>query len=54
MSMEMVSCRERISPKVSQKVNNVVRKGPDGKMQIERVPIPAIREDLAQIIEENK
>ena len=36
------------------KVNNVVRKGPDGSMQIERVPIPAVREDLAQIIEENK
>ncbi len=36
------------------KGNNVVRKGPDGKMQIERVPIPTIRPDLAQIIEENK
>ena len=36
------------------KGNNVVRKGPDGQMQIERVPIPPIREDLAQIIEENK
>jgi len=36
------------------KVNNVVRKGPDGQMQLERVPIPPIREDLAQIIEENK
>ncbi len=36
------------------KLNNVVRKGPDGAMQIERVPIPPIREDLAQIIEENK
>jgi succinate dehydrogenase flavoprotein subunit len=36
------------------KGNNVVRKGPDGSMQIERVAIPTIREDLAQIIEENK
>ncbi len=36
------------------KVNNVVRKGPDGSMQIERIAIPTIREDLAQIIEENK
>ena len=36
------------------KVNNVIRKGPDGQMQIEQVPLPPIREDLAQIIEENK
>ncbi len=36
------------------KGNNVVRKGADGSMQIERVAIPPIREDLAQIIEENK
>lgn len=36
------------------KGNNVIRKGKDGKMQIERVPIPTIRPDLAQIIEENK
>jgi len=36
------------------KGNNITRKGPDGQMQIERVPIPTIREDLAQIIEENQ
>jgi succinate dehydrogenase / fumarate reductase flavoprotein subunit len=36
------------------KGNNVIRKGADGSMQIERVAIPQIREDLAQIIEENK
>ncbi len=36
------------------KVNNVVRKGTDGRMQIEQIPIPPIREDLAKIIEENK
>ena len=36
------------------KVNNLIRKGPDGQMQIERLPITPIREDLQQIIEENK
>ncbi len=36
------------------KVNTVIRKGPDGSMQVERIPIPPIREDLQQIIEENK
>jgi succinate dehydrogenase / fumarate reductase flavoprotein subunit len=36
------------------KVNIVLRKGPDGQMQMERVPIAPIREDLQQIIEENK
>ena len=36
------------------KVNTVVRKGPDGQMQVTQVPIAPIREDLRQIIEENK
>ncbi len=36
------------------KVNNVVRKGSDGQMLIERIPITPIRNDLQQIIEENK
>ncbi len=36
------------------KANYVLRKGDDGNMQLERVPIAPIREDLAQIIEENK
>jgi succinate dehydrogenase / fumarate reductase flavoprotein subunit len=35
-------------------VNSVVRKGADGKMEIEQIPIPTIRDDLQQIIEENK
>jgi succinate dehydrogenase / fumarate reductase flavoprotein subunit len=36
------------------KVNLVTRKGPDGKMQVEEVPIPELPPDLKQIIEENK
>jgi succinate dehydrogenase / fumarate reductase flavoprotein subunit len=36
------------------KVNVVVRKGPDGKMQVEQVPIPEIPAELKQIIEEMK
>ena len=36
------------------KGNNVIRKGPDGQMQIERVPIPPMREELTKIIEENQ
>jgi succinate dehydrogenase / fumarate reductase flavoprotein subunit len=34
--------------------NIICRRGPDGRMQIQRRPIPEIREDLKQIIEENK
>src|SRR5262249_48112300 len=36
------------------KVNLVVRKGPDGQMQLEQVPIPEMPAELKQIIEENK
>jgi len=35
-------------------VNSVIRKGPDGQMQVTAEPIPSIREDLQQIIEENR
>jgi hypothetical protein len=31
-----------------------VRREPDGGMQLKREPIPAMREDLKQVIEENK
>jgi succinate dehydrogenase / fumarate reductase, flavoprotein subunit len=34
--------------------NTIVRRGGDGAMLIERAPIPPIRDDLRQIIEENK
>jgi len=34
--------------------NIVLRKGPDGEMQVSRRPLPAVRPDLQQIIEENK
>ncbi|MBI3407272.1 MAG: fumarate reductase/succinate dehydrogenase flavoprotein subunit [Planctomycetes bacterium] len=34
------------------KVNLVVRKGPDGQMQLEEVPIPEMPEELKQIIKE--
>jgi succinate dehydrogenase / fumarate reductase flavoprotein subunit len=36
------------------KVNLVVRKGADGKMELEQVPIPEMPAELKQIIEENK
>jgi succinate dehydrogenase / fumarate reductase flavoprotein subunit len=36
------------------KVNIVVRKGPDGAMQVEEVPIPEMPEELKQIITEMK
>src|SRR5437588_324764 len=36
------------------KVNLVTRKGPDGQMQVEQVPIPEMPADLKQIIEEMK
>ncbi|HEV7838471.1 MAG TPA: fumarate reductase/succinate dehydrogenase flavoprotein subunit [Gemmatimonadaceae bacterium] len=36
------------------KFNIVVRRGPGGEMQVMREPIPAMRDDLKQIIEENK
>ncbi|HXI60480.1 MAG TPA: fumarate reductase/succinate dehydrogenase flavoprotein subunit [Polyangia bacterium] len=34
--------------------NLICRKGPDGRMQLRREPIPAMRADLKQIVEENK
>jgi succinate dehydrogenase / fumarate reductase flavoprotein subunit len=34
--------------------NFVITKGTDGRMQIERVPIPPLPAELAQVIEENK
>ena len=36
----------------AQKYNNVVAKAADGSMKLRREPIPAIREDLKQVIEE--
>ncbi len=35
-------------------VNTIVRKGSDGSMQTEQVPIPPMRDDLKQIVEENR
>ena len=34
--------------------NTIVRRGPDGSMQLRREPIPPMREDLRQVIEENR
>jgi succinate dehydrogenase / fumarate reductase flavoprotein subunit len=34
--------------------NLVCKKGPDGRLQLRREPIPEIRADLKQVIEENK
>jgi succinate dehydrogenase / fumarate reductase flavoprotein subunit len=36
------------------KLNLVTRKGKDGRMEIQRVPIPEMRPELKQIIEEMK
>ncbi|MBI1832753.1 MAG: fumarate reductase/succinate dehydrogenase flavoprotein subunit, partial [Planctomycetes bacterium] len=36
------------------KVNLVVRKGPDGEMQVDQVAIPEMPDELKQIIEEMK
>jgi succinate dehydrogenase / fumarate reductase flavoprotein subunit len=36
------------------KFNIVIRKGPGGEMQVSREPIPEMRADLQQIVEENK
>jgi len=36
------------------KFNIVVRRGPNGEMQVSREPIPEMRDDLKRIIEENK
>jgi succinate dehydrogenase / fumarate reductase, flavoprotein subunit len=36
------------------KFNILVRRGPEGEMQVTREPLPEIRPDLRQIIEENK
>jgi succinate dehydrogenase / fumarate reductase, flavoprotein subunit len=36
------------------KFNIVIRKSPGGEMQVQREPIPELRPDLKQIIEENK
>ena len=38
----------------SGKVNIIVRKGPDGTMQVRRDPIPEMPGELNQIIEEMK
>ncbi len=38
----------------SGKYNTVVRKGPDGAMQLQRVPVPPMRDELKQIIDEMK
>ncbi len=38
----------------SGKFNIVARKGPNGEVQLTREPIPPMREDLQQIIEEMK
>ena len=38
----------------AQKYNNVVAKAADGSMKLRREPIPAMREDLKQVIEEMK
>ena len=34
--------------------NLICKKGPDGRMQLRREPIPALRDDLKQVVEENK
>jgi len=36
------------------KFNIVVKRGPNGEMQVVREPIPEMRDDLKRIIEENK
>jgi succinate dehydrogenase / fumarate reductase flavoprotein subunit len=36
------------------KINVVIRKGPDGRMQVSRQPLPELRPELKQIIEEMK
>ena len=35
-------------------MNTVIRRGDDGGMQVAQEPIPEIRADLQQIIEDNK
>jgi succinate dehydrogenase / fumarate reductase flavoprotein subunit len=37
-----------------EKFNHVVRKGPDGRPQLRRETIPTLRDDLKQVVEENK
>lgn len=36
------------------RVNTVLRKGPDGRMQVSQEPIVPMRDDLAQIVKENQ
>ena len=36
------------------KFNILIRRGPEGEMQVTREPIPEMREDLKRIVEENK
>jgi succinate dehydrogenase / fumarate reductase, flavoprotein subunit len=36
------------------KFNIVLKKSPDGQMQVMRQPLPELRPDLKQVIEENK
>jgi hypothetical protein len=38
----------------AQKYNSVISKAADGSMKLRREPIPAMREDLKQVIEEMK
>ena len=38
----------------AQKYNSVISKSADGSMKLRREPIPAISEDLKQVIEEMK
>ena len=35
-------------------VNTVLRKGPDGEMQVSQEKIPEMRDELRKIIEENQ
>lgn len=36
------------------RLNTVVRRGGEGEMQVAQEPIPGVRPDLQQIIEDNK
>ena len=37
-----------------EKFNHVVRKGAGGRPELRREPIPPMRDDLKQVVEENK
>ena len=36
------------------RINHVVRKGPNGEMQLEAIPVQDLTEEMHQIIEDNK